>query len=67
VPITKAIRAGRLQLPARSRSTGTSTTFSGMGKSSAGIPASAACMKVVQIGTATREPVSSFPRLRGRS
>ena len=30
-------------------------------------PASADAMKVVQMGTATREPVSSFPRLRGRS
>jgi len=43
------------------------TTFSGWTKSSAGIPASASCIKAVQIGTATREPVSSFPRLRGRS
>jgi hypothetical protein len=50
-----------------SRSTGTRATRSGTGKSSLGPLPTTFCMYVVQIGTATREPVSSFPRLRGRS
>jgi hypothetical protein len=63
----KAMVTGRTQPPAGLRSIGTSTTRSGIGKSSVAVPASASCMKEVQIGTATREPVSSLPRLRGRS
>ena len=63
----KAMVTGRTHPPLAFMSTGTSTTRSGIGKSSGGVPASASCMNAVQIGTATREPVSSLPRLRGRS
>ncbi len=65
VPATKAIITGRTQPPPGFKSTGTTTTPSGTGKSSGGAPASASDMKAVQMGTATREPVSSRPRLRG--
>src|SRR5262245_44643883 len=67
VPATKAIITGRIQPPLGLRSTGTTTTPSGTGKSSDGVPASASDMYAVQMGTATRDPVSSRPRLRGRS
>src|SRR5213593_2852261 len=67
VPTMKAIITGRTQPPPGFKSTGTTTTLSGAGKSSPGVPANASDMKAVQIGTATREPVSSRPRLRGRS
>src|SRR5262249_19502375 len=67
VPEMKAIITGRTQPPLAFRSTGTTTTLSGTGKSTTGVPASASAMKAVQIGTATRDPVSSRPRLRGRS
>ena len=67
VPARKAIITGLTQVPAAERSTGTTTTPSGTGKSSTGLPASTSFMKIVQIGTATREPVSSLPRLFGRS
>ena len=67
VPAMKAIITGRAHVPALVRSTGATTMRSGTGKSSTGVPASACDMNAVQIGTATREPVSSRPRLRGRS
>lgn len=67
VPATKAIITGRTQPPPAFKSTGTTTILSGTGKSMAAVPASASDMNAVQMGTATREPVSSRPRLRGRS
>ena len=67
VPAMKAMTTGLVHPPPWSRSIGTSTTRSGTGNSSLGVPASAVDMKAVQMGTATREPVSSRPRLRGRS
>lgn len=56
-----------MQVPEAERSTGTTTTPSGIGKSSTGFPESASFMNAVQMGTATLDPVSSFPRLRGLS
>ena len=67
VPLTNAIGTTRTHSLDGSRSTGTTTTRSGIENSSRGLSPSTRPMKVVQIGTATREPVSSFPRLRGRS
>ncbi len=67
VPARKAMVTGLAQVPDAERSTDTTTTPSGIEKSSTGFPASASFMKAVQIGTATREPVSSLPRLRGLS
>src|SRR6185436_6173166 len=67
VPFTNAIGTTRTHSFDGSRSTGTTTTLSGIGKSSLGLSPSTRPMYVVQIGTATREPVSSLPRLRGRS
>ena len=67
VPFTNAIGTTRTHSFEGSRSTGTITTLSGIGKSSLGLSPSTLPMKVTQIGTATREPVSSLPRLRGRS
>src|SRR5262245_14533625 len=67
VPATNAIMTGRKQLPPANKSTGTTTTRSGIWKSTTDVPARASAMKDVQIGTATREPVSSRPRLLGRS
>ena len=67
VPLTNAIDTTRTHSFDGSRSTGTKTIFSGTGKSSRGVSPSTLPMYETQIGTATREPVSSFPRLRGRS
>jgi len=67
VPTRNSMGTSRAHVPDAERSTGMITTPSGTGKSSTGLPASASFMKVVQIGTATREPVSSLPRLLGRS
>src|SRR5262249_60181794 len=67
VPARNAMVTGLRHVPAAERSTGTTTTPSGIGKSSTGLPASASFMNAVQMGTATLDPVSSFPRLRGLS
>jgi hypothetical protein len=67
VPLTKAIVTTLTHSLDGSRSTGAIATRSGTGKSSLGSLPTTFCMYEVQMGTATREPVSSRPRLRGRS
>src|SRR5205807_1890816 len=67
VPRTNAIVTTRTHSFDGSRSTGTRTTLSGTAKSSRGLSPRTLPMYETQIGTATREPVSSLPRLRGRS
>jgi len=65
VPATNAIMTGRTQPPPAFKSTGTTTTLSGTRKSAAEVPARASAMEAVQIGSATREPISCRPRLYG--
>src|SRR5262249_8331160 len=67
VPRTNAIVTTRTHSLDGSRSIGTSDTRSGTGKSSRGLSPRTLVMYGVQIGTGVRPPVSSRPRLRGRS
>src|SRR5215469_14113422 len=53
VPARNAMETGFTQVPEAERSTGTTTTPSGIGKSSTGFPESASFMNAVQMGTAT--------------
>jgi hypothetical protein len=67
VPRTNAIVTTRTHSFDGSRSIGTSETRSGIGKSSRALSPRILVMYAVQIGTAARAPVSSRPRLLGRS